>query len=50
MNLPDDVRVATTLSLILPCVKDLVSDPNQQVRASLASNIMGLAPVLGKQK
>lgn len=50
LNLADDVREDTTLRLVLPCVKDLVMDSNQHVRAALASNIMGLAPVLGKTK
>jgi serine/threonine-protein phosphatase 2A regulatory subunit A len=33
---------------ILPCVKELVIDTNQHVRAAIATNISGLAPVLGK--
>ncbi|KAL1481901.1 hypothetical protein MTO96_015217 [Rhipicephalus appendiculatus] len=37
------------MSNILPCVKDLVSDPNQHVKSALASVIMGLSPILGKQ-
>lgn len=32
---------------ILPIVEQLVTDSSQHVRAALASNIMGLAPVLG---
>jgi serine/threonine-protein phosphatase 2A regulatory subunit A len=35
---------------ILPCVKDLVSDANQHVKSALASVIMGLSPILGKDK
>ena len=38
------------LSDVLPTVKDLVSDGSQHVRASLASHISGLAPILGKEK
>lgn len=32
---------------ILPIIRELVNDNSQHVRAALASNIMGLAPVLG---
>ena len=35
---------------ILPCVKDLVADANQHVKSALASVIMGLSPILGKDK
>lgn len=38
------------LSDILPCVKDLVVDSSQHVRASLATHISGLAPLLGKER
>lgn len=33
---------------ILPHVKELVTDANQHVKSALASVIMGLSPVLGK--
>ncbi|KAK7808596.1 hypothetical protein U0070_015956 [Myodes glareolus] len=33
---------------ILPCIKELVSDANQHVKSALASVIMGLSPILGK--
>lgn len=33
---------------ILPCVKNLVADPNQHVKSALASVIMGLSPILGR--
>jgi serine/threonine-protein phosphatase 2A regulatory subunit A len=33
---------------ILPCIKDLVIDTNQHVRAAVATNISGFAPILGK--
>jgi serine/threonine-protein phosphatase 2A regulatory subunit A len=32
---------------VLPIIRELVNDNSQHVRAALASNIMGLAPVLG---
>lgn len=35
---------------LLPCIKELAVDPSQHVRAALASVIVGLAPVLGKEK
>ncbi len=35
---------------ILPCVKELVCDANQHVKSALASVIMGLSPILGKNK
>ncbi len=38
------------MSQILPCVKDMVGDMNQHVKSALASVIMGLAPLLGKDK
>ena len=34
---------------IIPCVKDLSQDSSQYVRAALASVVMELAPLLGKQ-
>ena len=36
------------LAKILPCVRDLAQDQSQHVRASLANQISGLAPLLGK--
>ena len=36
---------------MLFCVlQDLVMDPNQHVKSALASVIMGLSPMLGKDK
>lgn len=35
---------------VLPCVKELVNDPNMHVKSALASVIMGLSPVLGKDR
>ncbi|KAG0333861.1 hypothetical protein BG004_000660 [Podila humilis] len=39
----------TILNYILPCVRDLVTDSSQHVRAALAMQISGLAPILGKE-
>jgi serine/threonine-protein phosphatase 2A regulatory subunit A len=36
------------LARILPCVKDMSTDTSQHVRAALAQQISGLAPLLGK--
>ncbi|CAN8013144.1 unnamed protein product, partial [Ixodes persulcatus] len=47
-NLSPEVQEQVIMSNILPCVKDLVSDPNQHVKSALASVIMGLSPILGK--
>ena len=47
-NIPLDCREAAIMSTLLPCVKDLVIDPNMHVKSALAGVIMGLAPMLGK--
>uniref|UniRef100_A0A8C9VYL4 Protein phosphatase 2, regulatory subunit A, beta b n=1 Tax=Scleropages formosus TaxID=113540 RepID=A0A8C9VYL4_SCLFO len=47
-NLPEDSRETIIMSHILPCVKELVSDTNQHVKSALASVIMGLSTILGK--
>lgn len=46
--LPTTGREKAILTHILPVVKELVTDPNQHVKTALASVIMGLAPILGK--
>lgn len=38
----------TVVDKLIPCIKDLVIDTNQQVRAAVASNISALAPIFGK--
>lgn len=38
------------LARILPCVKDLANDSSQHVRAALAMQISGLAPLLGTEE
>ncbi|KAM0821336.1 hypothetical protein ACQ4PT_072307 [Festuca glaucescens] len=43
------LRPQVAIQHILPCVKELSSDSSQHVRSALASVIMGMAPVLGKQ-
>lgn len=49
-NLPAAGRDQILMTNVLPCVKDLVADPNQHVKTALASVIMGLAPILGREK
>lgn len=49
-NLDSFQKEALIMNNILPCVKELVADPNQHVKSALASVIMGLSPILGKHK
>lgn len=48
--LPADSREQIIMTSIMPCVKELVNDANQHVKSALASVIMGLSPILGKDK
>lgn len=48
-NLGERTRVKSFCQKILPCVKKLAEDPWEHVRASLATVIMGLSDILGKQ-
>jgi serine/threonine-protein phosphatase 2A regulatory subunit A len=49
-NLPADIRETIIMTNVLPHVKELANDPNQHVKAALAGVIMGLSPVVGKEK
>ena len=49
-NLDKGVQETVIMNNILPCVQDLVMDANQHVKSALASVIMGLSPILGKNK
>lgn len=42
------VDEATAMDKLMPCIKDLVVDTNQHVRAAVAAHISALAPILGK--
>ena len=42
------MELPVIIEKLLPCIKDLVIDTNQQVRSAVATNISGLAPILGK--
>lgn len=48
-NLDKSSQEQIIMTSILPSVKELVSDPNQHVKSALASVIMGLSPLLGRQ-
>ncbi|XP_031200977.1 serine/threonine-protein phosphatase 2A 65 kDa regulatory subunit A beta isoform isoform X2 [Mastomys coucha] len=48
-NLPLEGRETVIMNQILPYIKELVSDTNQHVKSALASVIMGLSTVLGKE-
>lgn len=37
------------MTRIVPCVRDLSHDTSQHVRAALANQISGLAPLLGRE-
>ena len=49
-NLSTDTREQVIMSSVLPCLTELVNDPNTHVKAALASVVMGLSPILGKEK
>lgn len=49
-NLEPSQRESIIMNNILSYVKELVADPNQHVKTALASVIMGLSPILGKNK
>ncbi|CAJ0928846.1 unnamed protein product, partial [Mesorhabditis belari] len=48
-TLPEAFREQAIINHILPVIKELVSDQNQHVKGELASVIMGLGPIVGKQ-
>lgn len=47
-NLPAEIQEQVMMPNVLPAVKELVCDTNQHVKAALASVIMGLSPIMGK--
>lgn len=49
-NLGEDYRTDAILTQIMPCVQLLATDANQHVKSALASVIMGLSPIIGKDK
>merc|ERR1711935_323339 len=48
LALDASVQESVIMNQLLPCVKELVTDANQHVKSALASVIMGLSPILGK--
>ena len=48
--LSEDYRVDAILTQLLPCIQQLANDANQHVKSALASVIMGLSPLVGKEK
>ena len=49
-KLGSDYRTDAILTQIMPCVQQLANDANQHVKSALASVIMGLSPIIGKDK
>lgn len=49
-NIAEDYRTEAILTQIMPCVQQLANDANQHVKSALASVIMGLSPIIGKDK
>ncbi|KAL1778675.1 serine serine/threonine-protein phosphatase 2A 65 kDa regulatory subunit A alpha isoform [Sigmodon hispidus] len=47
-NLSADCQENVIMTQILPCIKELMSDANQLTKSALASVIIGLSPILGK--
>lgn len=43
------IEQTAVVEKLLPCIKELVTDTNQNVRAAIATNISGFAPILGKE-
>ena len=49
-HLGEDYRTDAILTQIMPCIQQLANDANQHVKSALASVIMGLSPIIGKDK
>ena len=48
LALDKSIQEEVIMTHLLPCVKELVTDANQHVKSAMASVIMGLSPILGK--
>ena len=46
----EEYRTEAILSHLMPCIQALAIDANQHVKSALASVIMGLSPIVGKEK
>ena len=49
-HLGEDYRTDAILTQIMPCIQQLTNDANQHVKSALARVIMGLSPIIGKDK
>ena len=49
-TLGEEYRIEAILTQIMPCIQQLAVDANQHVKSALASVIMGLSPIVGKDK
>ncbi|KAH8258950.1 hypothetical protein KR038_011071 [Drosophila bunnanda] len=48
-HLHKDDQVEIIIESFLPCIRDLILDPNPHIKSTLATVIMGLSPFLGAQ-
>ena len=49
-NMQEEYRTEAILSHLMLCIQSLATDANQHVKSALASVIMGLSPIVGKEK
>ena len=49
-NMEEEYHTETILSHLMPCIQSLATDANQHVKSALASVIMGLSPIVVKEK
>ena len=49
-SLGEDYRQEAILTQIMPCIQQLATDTNQHVKSALASVIMSLSPIVGKER
>ena len=49
-NMQEEYWTEAILSHLMPCIQSLATDANQHVKSALASVIMGLSPIVGKEK
>ena len=47
-ELPKEKRESVIMQNILPQIQELVTDANPHVKSALASDVMGLSPIVGK--
>ena len=49
-SLGEEYRQEAILTQIMPCIQQLATDTNQHVKSALASVIMSLSPIVGKER